>query len=70
MSGDDWRGLEKIKIPRRSMGDRHSETNSIAQRLAHAKRRAKGVGMAQAGGQWAKQIHAWSVIARIKGGME
>jgi len=70
MSLDDWRGLDKIRIPKRSQAERNAETLSIASKLAHAKRRAKGCSMAQSGGRWARQIKSWHLSGKIKGGQE
>lgn len=67
MSFDDWRGLEKIRIPKRAPGERQSETQAIAQKLVHAKRRANGCGVAQSGGLWARQIKSWALSGAIEG---
>ena len=70
MSGDDWRGLDKLKIPLRSREEINRETNAIASKLAHARRRAKGCSMAQSGGSWARQIRVWHLAGQLKGGQE
>lgn len=70
MSDDDWRGEHRLRIPKRSGHEINRETNSISQRLAHAKRRAAGCGQARSGGLWARQIKSWTIAASIKGGME
>lgn len=70
MSGDDWRGLDRLVIAKRSREEINRETNSIASKIAHAKRRAKGCSMAQSGGRWARQIQSWHLSGKIKGGQE
>jgi hypothetical protein len=66
----DWKGEQLVRIPKRTKAEINSETNRIAQRLAHSRRRAAGVGQAQAGGLWARRIHAAAVHAQIKGGID
>lgn len=67
MSGDDWRGLDRISAKSRSKEERGSETRSVASRMAHARRQAKGCNMAKAGGLWARQIRAWHLSGKLKG---
>ena len=67
MSGEDWRGADKISAKGRSRGERETDTRAIASRLAHARRQAKGCNMAKAGGLWARQIRAWHLSGKLKG---
>lgn len=70
MSDDDWRGLDKIRIPKPKSKESLDASNALAQRISHARRRAEGKGQARSGGLWARQIRSWSIAASIKGGME
>lgn len=65
---DSWKGEALLAVPKRSKAEARCETQSIAQRMAHARRRAAGVGQSQSGGLWARRIHAAAVAARIRGG--
>lgn len=65
---DAWKGEALLAVPKRSKAAINSETQSIAQRLAHARRRAAGAGQSQSGGLWARRIHAAAIAARIQGG--
>jgi hypothetical protein len=58
----DWRG--DISIPKATAKERIVQTQSIAQRLAHAKRRAAGTNMAKAGGKWARSIRSDIIRSR------
>jgi hypothetical protein len=70
MKEDDWRGLDRIRIGKRSTKEIKDEENSLLQRFAHRRRRAHGVGQSRSGGLWARQIRSWTISANIKGGME
>lgn len=67
---DDWKGEARIRVSAKCGEECRSETLSLAGRLDHARRRAKGCGMSRSGGTWARRIHASSVHARILRGDE
>jgi hypothetical protein len=68
--GEDWKGESLIRVPRKSTDERKVETQSIAQKLAHVRRRKHGAGMSTSGGYWARRIHAACVHANIRGGSD
>lgn len=71
MTGDDdWKGEAPIRVPTRTPAERRAQSLSLAGKLDHARRRARGAGMSQAWGAWARRIHASSVQARIVKGRD
>jgi hypothetical protein len=68
MSADEWKGETLIRVPAKTTAQKRAQSLSLAGKLDHARRRAKGAGMAQAGGYWARRIHASAVHANITRG--